>query len=87
MIAVMNFLVQIASSLSLVDGDIYPLKLRFLHLGNIFMDGEHCLIGMENMLLGCRPCNYVKFRDYVQCIDAVMFGEACRYISVAGLNE
>ncbi len=53
-----------------------PLPLLFLHSGNIFWDGRQSYVGgVENMLLGVRPRDYVKYRHHMDRIDELMFGE------------
>ena len=59
-----------------MDDGVSPLKLRFIQSGNIFRKEDRLVVGgLENMLLGCRPRHYTKFKDYTECIDTVMFGK------------
>ena len=58
-----------------MDGGVSSFKLQFLHSGNIFRRKDGFVVGgLENMLLRCRPRDYVKFSDYKECIDTLMFG-------------
>ena len=52
--------------------------LEHVHVGNIFPEGDSCLLGgYENKLLGYRPRIYRAVLDHNELpnIDVIMFGE------------
>lgn len=68
--------------LSHLEGPDKTLILGFVHIGNIFVEGNTCKLGgFENALLGLQTRRHFKFEDYSDEIDLFMFGMFILFVS------